>query len=142
VNAATQITATAEETPAGIVMTYRWTQYQVTATWTDQPTVVSPLAAMTREDAIAYTANAHTVLHGMAGFGRVKLSLVNRVYVERVSCKQDLSEDGDGSPITRHEVISGDRWEGHRCERNFNAEARAAETKCPVLQTYYAHCGY
>jgi hypothetical protein len=139
---ATQITATAEVTPAGIVMTYRWTQYQVTATWTNQPTVVSPLAEMTREAAIAYTANAHKVLHKMGGFGSVKLSLVNRIYVERVSCKQDLSEDGDGSPITRHEPIKGERWGDHTCMRNFNAEANAAEAKCAALQAYYTASGY
>jgi hypothetical protein len=139
VNAA-RITATAEVTPAGVVMTYRWTQYQVTATWNNQPTVVSPLAAMTREDAVAYASNAHKVLHNMSDFAGIKLSLVNRVYVERVSCERDLSEDGDGSPLTHHVPVSGEQWP-YNCERNFNGEARDAADKCAQLQTYYRNAG-
>lgn len=140
-NAAQQITVTAEDTRDAVILTYRWTQFQVTATWENQPTVVSPIAAMTREDAAAYARNANKVLSKIAGFVGVKLSLVNRKFVERVYCTQDLSEDGDGSPITHHEAISGERWGDWRSERNFNAEAHDAADKCVILQTYYRNCG-
>lgn len=140
-NAAQQITVTAEDTRDAVILTYRWTQYQVTASWTNQETVVSPIAAMNQADAVEYARNAKRILSKINGFAGVKLSHVNRVFVERVYCTQDLSEDGDGSPITHHQTISGERWGDYRSERNFNAEARAAESKCQTLQNYYRDCG-
>ena len=139
-NAATQVAArfdTRTET-----VHYSWTQYQLTTT-VDGETCTSPLAAMTREDAVAYAKKAREVAaKHCEGFGGMKLSMVSREYSEKLTAVADTHEDGDGSPFIRETAVSGERWNtGRHVARNFSWEAVDARKACTPLQDWFASVG-
>ena len=125
--------------PATRLVSYRWTQYQITTTVAGQTSTVA-IAAMTRDDAAAYARTAREGLSSLALFEGMKLSLVNRTYVERLDA-YDPGEDGDGSLHVSATLISGERWSRHS-PRSFGEESHAAETACAALADYYTECGW